>query len=75
MKLRASSNCGYQSASLIINDREVSEQGVGNWMEDHYFYPNYYQDEIGYEVDNLKIYLSGCFNVDSVGVKLNSYNY
>ena len=75
MKIRASANCGYQSASLIINDREVSEKNVGNWMDDYYFYPSYYQDEIGEEVGNIKIYLSGCFQVDPIAVKLNSYSY
>lgn len=62
---KASASCGYQSLSLVVNGDEVREVNVGKKVA-NYNLMTANKKVLGKEVNALKIYMSGCFNLKKV---------
>lgn len=69
--VRMRTNSGDGFAALVVNGYRSNEQRVfSSYPTDYMFFPDSYNDQIGYEVNSLQVDLGGDFYVESVSVRL-----
>ncbi len=68
--VRLSSQNGGDATLIINGSRASGQRIIGSYVQDYSFFPDSYNDQLGYELNSLQIELDGNFYVESVSVRL-----